>query len=265
MPEPRDNVPRIPDHELVRRIGVGSYGEVWLARNVVGTWRAVKVVHRSRFDSDRPYDREFNGIKKFEPVSRLHDSQVDILHVGRNDAEGYFYYVMELADDAKAPAQDIDPETYRPHTLKDDSEKHRRLGIDECVRIGLALTEALEHLHANGLVHRDVKPSNIIFIGGRPKLADIGLVTNADATRTYVGTEGFLPPEGAGTPQADLFALGKVLYETSAGKDRREFPQAPADLDSMPDRKQFLELAEVIERACDPNPQGRYSSARENA
>jgi hypothetical protein len=57
--------PSIPDHELLRRIGGGSYGEVWLARNVVGTFRAVKIVHRHSFDHDRPYEREYAGIQKF--------------------------------------------------------------------------------------------------------------------------------------------------------------------------------------------------------
>src|ERR1051326_6660048 len=94
--------PQIPDHELLRRVGEGAYGEVWLARNVMGTYRAVKIVFRRSFSDDRPYEREFNGIKRVEPISRSHDSQVDILHVGRNDADGYFYYVMELADDASA-------------------------------------------------------------------------------------------------------------------------------------------------------------------
>src|SRR5205823_13533844 len=98
--------PSIPDHELLRCIGGGSYGEVWLARNVLGDYRAVKVIHRDRFEHDRPYDREFEGIQKFEPISRLHESQVDILHVGRNDGAGYFYYVMELADDAGAITND---------------------------------------------------------------------------------------------------------------------------------------------------------------
>src|SRR5438445_12822086 len=95
--------PQIPDHELLRRVGEGAYGEVWLARNVMGTYRAVKIVYRRSFSDDRPYEREFAGIKRFEPISRAHGSQVDILHVGRNEAAGYFYYVMELADDAAAP------------------------------------------------------------------------------------------------------------------------------------------------------------------
>ena len=81
--------PQIPDHQLLRRVGWGSYGEVWLARNVTGTYRAVKVVYRNAFEQDRPYEREFEGIRKFEPISRRHESQVDILHIGRDDQAGY--------------------------------------------------------------------------------------------------------------------------------------------------------------------------------
>src|SRR5580765_430844 len=94
-----ETAPVVPDHELIRCIGRGSYGEVWLARNAVGTWRAVKVVHRARFRDACPYEREFAGIQKYEPVSRTNDGLVDVLQIGRNDPEGYFYYVMELADD----------------------------------------------------------------------------------------------------------------------------------------------------------------------
>jgi hypothetical protein len=94
--------PVVPDHQLLRPIGNGAYGEVWLARNVMGTWRAIKVVHRADFSEDYPFEREFKGIQKFEPVSRSHEGLIDILQIGRNDEAGYFYYVMELADDANA-------------------------------------------------------------------------------------------------------------------------------------------------------------------
>src|SRR5688572_7178857 len=67
--------PEIPDYDLIKRIGQGSYGEVWLARSVMGTFRAVKIVHRSAFESDRPFEREFEGIKRFEPVSQTNESQ----------------------------------------------------------------------------------------------------------------------------------------------------------------------------------------------
>ncbi len=85
--------PDIPDHHLLRRIGRGSYGEVWLARNVVGSFRAVKIVHRDTFEDSRPYEREFAGIQRYESISRSHEGLTDVLQIGRHDAAGYFYYV----------------------------------------------------------------------------------------------------------------------------------------------------------------------------
>jgi hypothetical protein len=65
----RSSIPAdIRDHELIRRIGQGSYGEVWLARNVMGTYRAMKIVYREAFEHARPFEREFSGIQKFEPL-----------------------------------------------------------------------------------------------------------------------------------------------------------------------------------------------------
>jgi serine/threonine protein kinase len=123
------------------------------------------------------------------------------------------------------------------------------------------LTEAPEHLHAEGLIHRDIKPSNIIFVASRPKLADIGLITAAEFSETFVGTEGFVVPEGPGTEAADLFALGKVLYEVATGCDRNRFPSLPEDLDQRPDRAALMELNEIWLKACDPDPTRRHASA----
>jgi len=254
--------PNIPDHELLCRIGRGSYGEVWLAKSVTVAYRAVKVVYRKSFDHERPYDREFAGIKKFEPVSRSSDTQVDILHVGRNDADGFFYYVMELADDQKTGAK-INPVDYTPRTLRSEIYKQGRLPLQECLEIGIQLATALEHLHGSGLVHRDIKPSNIVFVNGTPKLADVGLVTTLDATRSFVGTEGYIPLEGPGTPQADLYSLGKVLYEISTGQDRQDFPELPADLKDRPDKEALIQFNEIILKACDDDREKRYQSASE--
>ena len=66
-------VVEIPDHTLLRCIGQGSYGEVWLARSPIGTYRAVKIVFRNSFRDDVPFKRELSGIKKFEPISRTHE------------------------------------------------------------------------------------------------------------------------------------------------------------------------------------------------
>ena len=97
--------PAIPDHEVLRKIGGGAYGEVWLARGVTGALRAVKVVWREDFEDARTFEREFEGILKFEPMSRDHPALVNILHVGRSpDGVSFYYYVMEVGDDVTSRA-----------------------------------------------------------------------------------------------------------------------------------------------------------------
>lgn len=250
-------IPVIPDHELLRVIGRGAYGEIWLARTVTGALRAVKIVYRSTFESERAFMREFEGMSAFEPISRGHAGFVDILHVGRTS--DYLYYSMELADDHVAGRQ-IDISSYEPRTLKTDLARHKRLPASESIVLGLSLTEALEALHAHALTHRDIKPSNIIFIEGVPKLADIGLVA-ATGQRSFVGTEGYVAPEGPGTPQADIYSLGKLLYETCTGKDRLDFPELDSDLTRRPDRERLLQLNDVLVKACVNDPKKRYVSA----
>jgi serine/threonine protein kinase len=138
-----------------------------------------------------------------------------------------------------------------------------RLPFSECIELGMKLTTALDHLHQGGLVHRDIKPSNIIFVSGSSKLADIGLVTTQDATISFVGTIGYLPPEGPGTPQADLYSLGKVLYEASTGKDRSAYPEPATELGTDADIGALAELNEIILKACAPTVRDRYQSAQE--
>lgn len=252
-------IPVIPDHEVLRVIGRGAYGEIWLARSVTGALRAVKVVHRATFESERAFQREFQGMSSFEPISRAHPGFVDILHVGQTSE--YLYYIMELADDHLA-GPDINVSNYEPRTLKSDLARHQRLSAAESIQLGLLLSEALETLHARGLAHRDIKPSNIIFIDSVPKLADIGLVA-ATGQRSFVGTEGYVPPEGPGTPEADVFSLGKLLYEVSTGKDRLEFPEIDSQLTARPDRQDLLRLNQVLLKACANKPEDRYRSAAE--
>jgi WD40 repeat protein len=254
--------PDIPDHKLLRRIGGGSYGDVWLGRNVMGGYRAIKIVYRKRFNHNTPFERELSGIRKFEPISRSHEGFVDILHVGINEQSGYFYYIMELGDD-QTSGSNVDPERYAAKTLSSEVSSRSRLAAEACLELGLKLSSALEKLHSHGLVHRDVKPSNIIFIDGMPKLADLGLVTDIGGASSFVGTEGFIPPEGPGTPQADIYGLGKILYEASTGKDRQEFPRLPEDFDSLSDKVLFLEINAVVVRACVGERRERYQSARE--
>ena len=252
--------PLVPDHELLRKVGGGSYGDVWLARNVMGSYRAVKVVYRSFFDSDRPFEREFQGLQKFEPFSRTHPGLVSILHAGRNAEQGYFYCVMEVADDSST-GQAIEPENYQPRTLAGDLGRRGRLSLEESLDLGIHLAAAMEHLHSKGLVHRDIKPSNIIFAQGIAKFADVGLVTQIGSRATFVGTEGYIAPEGPGTPEADIYGFGKVLYEVSMGKPPDQFPELPAKLREMPDWQGLMSLNTVILRCCDTQVARRFHSA----
>lgn len=253
MPSKTRPDPVIPDHEVLRKIGGGAYGEVWLGRGVTGALRAIKVVWREDFEDARGFEREFEGILKFEPMSRDHPGLVHILHVGRSpDGVSFYYYVMELGDDVRT-GQNINAIEYEPRTLRADTKLslHPQLDTATCIDVGLRLAEALHHLHERGLAHRDVKPSNVIFLNGKAKLADIGLVAARDQ-RTFVGTEGFVPPEGPGSAPADVYSLGKVLYEIATGKDRLDFPELPDNLPSGSDRKRWLELNKIICDICEP-------------
>lgn len=247
--------PVIPDHEVLRKIGGGSYGEVWLARGVTGALRAVKVVRREDFEDERGFEREFEGILKYEPISRSHPGLVNILHVGRSlegDRHEFYYYVMELGEDIRS-GREINAVEYEPRNLRTDMKRADGKPIDAnvVIDVGLCLAEALAHLHDKGLAHRDIKPSNIIFVDGKAKLADIGLVA-ARGQRTFVGTEGFVPPEGPGSAHADVYGLGKVLYEMATGKDRLQFPELPDEFPEDTNVRRWMALNQVICDICEP-------------
>ena len=261
-PEGAAQRPVVAEHELIRLIGAGSGGVVWLAQNALGTYRAVKLIFRKSFRRQKPFENEFQGLLKFEPLSRQHDGLVDVLQVGGNMESDCFYYVMELADDVHA-GQHINPNSYQPRTLAHDLAERGRLPIGECIRLGAPIASALGFLHRQGLIHRDVKPANIIFVNGFPKLVDAGLVTEMSQSISHVGTDGFIPPEGPGTARADIYALGKVLYEISTGQDRNAYPELPADLGNTANDRDLIQFNRIILKACRADPRLRYRDADE--
>jgi CHASE2 domain-containing sensor protein len=252
----------IPDHTLIRCIGEGAYGQVWLARNAIGLFHAVKVVYRSRFGTDEPYERAWRGIQKFMPVSRSHEGFVHILHAGRNDKAGFFFYIMEAGDDQRA-VQQIDPATYAPKTLAGELKQCEMLSPRHCLDLMLAMTDTVERLHQRQLVHRDIKPANLIFVSDRPKLADIDLVTDLSPQggASFIGTEGYLAPEGPGTAAADVFSLGRLLYVALTGKSPDQCPELPTRFASRPDTDLFLALNQISCKACETDLSRRYASA----
>ncbi|HUL51259.1 MAG TPA: protein kinase, partial [Candidatus Nitrosotalea sp.] len=265
-PSRADCVANVPNHELIRCIGKGAFGEVWLAKNAIGTYHAAKIIYRNNFTSMESYAREFKGIQKYMPVSRAHPGLVQILHIGRDDASGYYFYVMECGDDEDTGA-DFNPETYSARNFAKDLRKRGKMPVADCVSMSLDLVNALGFLHGHGLIHRDIKPSNIIFVNGAPKLADIGLVTTIAVRGTETsqqGTPGYMAPDDdLRTPAADIYSLGKVIYEASTGHRVDQFPALPTWLAAGEQTAQLLELNPIILKCCEEDARRRYQSADE--
>ena len=215
-----------------RRLGAGAFGTVWLARDErLERDVAVKILSRERATSPRGrFEREARA------AARLSHPAIVTLYEAAVDDEGA-YLVSELVRGATLG------------TLLDDG----RLSDRDIVAIALALCDALEHAHAHGVVHRDVKPSNVLVPETPPssahvaKLTDFGVarVLGGDAlthTGDVLGTLAYMAPEQAegleADEPADLYSLALVIYEalsgvnpvasTAPGRSSRRLGHAPA-------------------------------------
>ena len=263
-------LPDTPGYTLFHPpFGKGAYGNVWLAKNAAGQWRALKVIYLKHFDGDTaPYEREFNGVTRYKPVSDKHWGLLRVDFVSQK-SDGYFFYAMELGDSLTSDWQS-QPGTYKPRDLGGERLRSpgRRLPLEQCVHVAIALTDALTYLHEHGLTHRDIKPGNVIFVNGEPKLADLGLIAEIrpeDETKTFVGTPGYMPPppEPPGTTLADIYALGMLLYVISTGNGASFFPEIATTLVNTKEPGPYLALNTVILKACQPEPGKRYQTATE--
>jgi len=257
--------PRVPDFELLRPIGQGGFGQVWLATNLTtGHLRAVKVISlhspgATGYPQAGPAGREITSITRLEDrVHARHQNLLDIQHVGKT-AE-HLFYVMEPADDVSGGPASAD-ESYRPATLQSRLESGP-LPPEECERCAEELLTGLAHLHAAGMVHRDVKPANCLFVGGQLKLGDFGLVAEADPRVSRVGTQKYMPPDGRMDTRADVYAAGLVIYEMLSGLPVESFPrlgQRAAQLAASPS---LGCLNRLVLRACQPDARERFEDAR---
>jgi serine/threonine protein kinase len=253
-------IPVLPGYTAKRLLGHGAFGEVWLAQDMCGLFYGVKVIYRTNLNHPDAEAREFAGLRHYLGVSRENENLVQIYFIGRALDHRFFYYAMDLADDANG-CDRIRVSQYVPRTLAHDiKSRGGPNSVHEVARLGQSLLRGLSYLHEKHLVHRDIKPSNIIFSRGEPKLTDFGLVCMpAKGTRgEEIGTPAYCPERGKGTHSADLYGLGKVLWVYWTGYDISDFPSLPHEFLETSLQAPGNRLNEVIHRACAEEPSERY-------
>ncbi len=260
MTEPLSNDPRpdIPDFELIREIGRGGFGQVWLARNhATGLLRAVKWIARSSPGDPDPASLEVVSITRLESVRhRQHPNLLDIQHVGQT--ADCVFFVTDLADHVVEgrSAAEVD---YTPATL----EQRLSGGAatpSECLDWTRQLLQGLASLHEAGMAHCDVKPANCLFVGGQLKLADFGLLTEADSP-SLMGTQAYMPPDGRMDTRADVYAAGLVIYEMITGYPVERFPQLADRADRVASDPILSLLLRLVLEACQTSPEARFADA----
>lgn len=230
--------------------GRGGFGVVYLAEDAVGRKVALKIV------STPDKERELRGIRMFMKESGRSPHLLGILHVGVE--QGELYYLMQAADPLP------DSPYYIADTLGKRLQLHGRLAPAEALTVIRKLAGAVRTLHAAELIHRDIKPDNVIFVHGEPMLSDPGLICSTDCSISLAGTIGFLPPEcfsgeEANSKQSDIYALGKLFYCMITGEAPGRFPHLPHDLPYPVCRK----LMPVLFRACNTKKKKRYTDIAE--
>ena len=117
---------------------------------------------------------------------------------------------------------------YRPKTLASVIEGEKALPLNECVRIALSLAKGLCALQRHHLQHRDIKPGNVIYVGGCPVLSDPGLIVEESDSASLVGTPGYVPPENFTDAASDIYSLGLTLKAASFGRQVEDLDKGPS-------------------------------------
>lgn len=241
---------------IEREIGHGAYGVVFLAEGPDGERVAVKVCRRDAIGEER-YERELRGAKLYRTIP----SQEGLVRMREFVEESWgFYAVMDLADDEFGD-RDFALDEYRPKTLSDVIEGEKALPLDECVKLGMALAKGLATLQRHHLLHRDIKPGNVIYVGGRPVLSDPGLLVEESKATSLVGTPGYVPPENFTDAASDIYSLGLTLKAASFGRRLEDLDKGPA-LEADTGAKFFPAWWRILNKATDPVPSRRYQSAK---
>lgn len=233
-------------YTLLTHCGGGAYGDVWYCQDISGKKLALKIISKKRLGDQ--WERELKGVRNYRQITEKQPGLLQIYHVGEDDES--FFYTMEPADNAGTSE-------YKPDTLAYRLQ-NGALSPEEYPAILDGIFHAIKAIHDEGFTHRDIKPDNILFVNGQPKLADIGLMSSlmTDVTQ-LAGTLDFLPPEQRvgevqhdrrSRQRSDLYAFGKVIYCTITGQQPQKYPSPPEKLTYAPAEKYFFRLAI---RLCD--------------
>ncbi|MFA7502914.1 MAG: protein kinase, partial [Anaerovoracaceae bacterium] len=251
-------------YKIIEKIGTGGMADVYLAFDQTeNTEVALKILH-AQFSGDSDFVKRFR--REAEAATSLeHENIVKIYSISEED--DLHYIVMEYV---------------KGDTLKGVLKRHGYLPVDEAVKIIMQVTDALIHAHSNQVIHRDIKPHNILINENGVKIADFGIartVTQSTITHTgsVLGSIHYLSPEqargGWTDERSDLYSLGIVFYELLTGEvpfsgetpvsvimkhleDNYVYPR-----ELRPEIPQSVE--NVIRKLLAKSPRKRYSSAKE--
>lgn len=262
---------RFGRYEIVAELGRGAMGVVYKARDPqIDRLVAVKTVSMWGQDRDEQTDFRMRFLNEAQAAGRLHHAGiVSIFDVGENSENQDPYIVLEYVSG---------------ESLNRILAREKKLPLSQALKLAEEIAEALDYAHAQGVVHRDIKPGNILVTeDGHAKIADFGIAKLNLAHFTLpgrvMGTPAYMAPEqlsGEGVDgRSDLFSLGVILYAMVTGhspfqgnsattvcfKVANREPVAPSAFDlNIPQ-----ELDEVISRAMSKDPEQRYQSGAEFA
>jgi serine/threonine protein kinase len=250
-------------YELVKRIGEGAYGEVWLARAPGGVPVAIKQLFRARSK------RELDALNRI--INLRHGYLLQIFAVLTDEGERTAFIVMELAD--KSLRDRID-----------ECRKNGQRGVppEELLDYCRHAAKALDYLHDHRLVHRDIKPENILLTGDVAKVGDFGLVTDDDSKRQSqtgpLGTLLYMAPEiwnsSATTlnPKSDQYSLaityaelrlGRHPFVSGSAKSLKDLLAALEGSPNLGDELIFENERQILLKALDRDPKKRFKNCQE--
>ena len=252
-------------YEIIKTIGEGGMANVYLANDTILDRKVAIKVLRGDLSNDEKFIRRFQ--REALSVSNLsHPNIVEVYDVGEED--GQYYIVMEYIEGK---------------TLKQLLKKRETLTLPEVIDIMLQLTDGLAHAHESYIIHRDIKPQNIMILdNGLVKITDFGIAMALNATQltqtnSVMGSVHYLPPEQANgksaTVKSDIYSLGILMYELITGsvpfkgdnaveialKHMKE--KIPSIRKQNPTIPQSVE--NIVIKATAKNPRNRYDSVKE--